>query len=123
MEMKFEVGVDPKPMPRPRFARFGRVFFTKDIRDYQAVVRQAAIETGCGKLEGEVSARLRFYGRFKASSRRAGDCDNLAKAVLDALNGVCYEDDSAVTSLQVEKIQDKENPRIEVELCQRADVS
>jgi Holliday junction resolvase RusA-like endonuclease len=31
------------------------------------------------------------------------DVDNLAKAILDALNGVAYEDDSQVYSLEVQK--------------------
>ena len=32
------------------------------------------------------------------------DADNLAKAVMDSLNGVLYPDDSAVVSLVVEKV-------------------
>lgn len=31
------------------------------------------------------------------------DCDNLAKSVLDALNGIAYNDDSQITSLHVVK--------------------
>ncbi len=31
------------------------------------------------------------------------DCDNAAKAILDALNGVAYDDDSQVTALSVIK--------------------
>ena len=32
------------------------------------------------------------------------DADNVAKAVLDALNGYAYPDDSAVSKLSVEKV-------------------
>ena len=32
------------------------------------------------------------------------DCDNVAKSILDALNGIVYHDDSQVVSLVVEKV-------------------
>lgn len=35
--------------------------------------------------------------------RQKPDLDNLAKAVLDALNGIAYEDDSQVSELQLGK--------------------
>lgn len=38
------------------------------------------------------------------------DVDNVAKAVLDALNGVAFEDDKDVVSLKVEKL-----PRVRIE--------
>lgn len=38
------------------------------------------------------------------------DVDNLAKFVLDSLNGVLYEDDKQVASLQVTKVYDDEYP-------------
>jgi Holliday junction resolvase RusA-like endonuclease len=38
------------------------------------------------------------------------DVDNLAKFVLDSLNGVLYEDDRQVASLQVTKVYDDEYP-------------
>ena len=36
------------------------------------------------------------------------DCDNIAKAVLDALNGLAYKDDSQVTELTVRKLYAEE---------------
>lgn len=44
------------------------------------------------------------------------DCDNIAKIVLDALNGTAYVDDKQVVSLKVIKVWTPENPRIEVKL-------
>lgn len=41
------------------------------------------------------------------------DIDNIVKAVLDALNGVAYRDDTQVTELHVRK-QYGEKPRVEV---------
>ena len=43
------------------------------------------------------------------------DCDNIAKIVLDALNGIAYYDDSQIYLLKVEK-RYSEEPRVEVEI-------
>ena len=43
------------------------------------------------------------------------DCDNIAKIVLDALNGIAYHDDSQVVELVVQK-RYSENARVEVVL-------
>lgn len=48
------------------------------------------------------------------------DCDNLAKSILDALNGLAYKDDKQITYLSVEKLYGEEN-KIEValeEICE-----
>jgi Holliday junction resolvase RusA-like endonuclease len=44
------------------------------------------------------------------------DADNLAKAILDALNGIVYHDDSQVVDLRVRKYQAAQGdaPRVEV---------
>ena len=39
------------------------------------------------------------------------DCDNVAKAILDSLNGIAYNDDSQVCDLTVKKFY-SENPRV-----------
>ena len=43
------------------------------------------------------------------------DCDNLAKSILDALNGLAYKDDKQITYLSIEKLYGEEN-KIEVDL-------
>ena len=43
------------------------------------------------------------------------DCDNIAKAVLDALNGIAYKDDRQITSLWIGKHYSQEN-KIEIDL-------
>ena len=43
------------------------------------------------------------------------DCDNIAKSVLDALNGLAYKDDKQVSYLSVEKLYGPEN-KIEIDL-------
>jgi Holliday junction resolvase RusA-like endonuclease len=41
------------------------------------------------------------------------DADNLAKSILDALNGIAYYDDSQVCELLVRKYY-SDNPRVEI---------
>ena len=43
------------------------------------------------------------------------DCDNLAKAILDSLNKIAYDDDSGISMLVVDKIYG-EMPRVEITL-------
>jgi crossover junction endodeoxyribonuclease RusA len=46
------------------------------------------------------------------------DVDNVAKSVLDGLNGVAYEDDNQVVELLVRKykVTRKEEERVEIEI-------
>lgn len=52
-------------------------------------------------------------GKIKPTKKP--DCDNIAKIVLDALNGIAYYDDSQVVELSVYKLY-SESPRVEVEI-------
>lgn len=51
-----------------------------------------AQQNGATLMNGRLSVRLWFY----LNKRRGRDWDNLAKAVCDGLNKVCYADDSQV---------------------------
>ncbi len=50
----------------------------------------------------------------KPTGRNSGDADNHAKAVLDALKGICLNDDSQVTRLTVRKRFTETGERVEV---------
>lgn len=105
MKVKFSVPTEPRPCPRPRFGR--GVYMPREYREYQSQIKAAAVEAMAGQfpLLGAVKCRLTFYRQFRADSRRFGDCDNLAKAITDALNKVCYADDSQITILEIAKVQ------------------
>ena len=45
---------------------------------------------------------------------RRPDADNVAKAILDALNGYAYPDDSAVSALRITKACTTAAPRAEI---------
>ena len=71
-----------------------------------------AKSSGCQPAEGPVSVVLDIY------IRRRMDVDNVAKSVLDGLNGVAYEDDDQVIELLVRKhkVTRKEEERVEIEI-------
>jgi Holliday junction resolvase RusA-like endonuclease len=81
---------------------------------YEQVVRGAAIEAMKGRklLTGPIIAKIYFFFKPPKSywDKRLGcpcivkpDIDNLAKSILDSLNGIVYKDDSLIFQLFVTK--------------------
>ena len=54
-----------------------------------------------------------YFFKFKRKKR---DADNFAKIVLDALEGIIYENDCLIRDLTNRKRISKEDPRIEIEI-------
>lgn len=114
VNVRFVVAVDPVPLQRPRVVK-GHAFLPARSRDYRAEV-QTVIKTlgSLPPMTGAIRCRLSFYRKFLPTSRRFGDLDNHAKAVLDACNGLLLADDSCVVELLAAKHQDKNLPRSEI---------
>ena len=49
--------------------------------------------------------------------RRVGDLDNRIKCLQDAMEGFAYDDDKQISSIFATRHDDKENPRVEVIIC------
>ena len=120
------IPITPVPKARPRFTRAGHAYTPKKTADYEkaiaAVWRQA---TKNFKYDREQPLYINLaFGLPIAKSTPKGkaeqmaqgiirhtkkpDADNLAKAVLDALNGVAWEDDSQVVRVGIFKEYAKE---------------
>ena len=121
MKFKFTVLGKPQPKQRPRFTSTGHTYTPKDTVLYERAVQQAFKAAGGMKFDGAVRAYITLFFEIPKSyskKRRAaceinadrpmgknhGDCDNLAKGVLDSLNGIAYKDDSQIVSLEVHKL-------------------
>ncbi len=135
----FTIPGDPRGKGRPRFSgKSGRAYTPKETTEYEKLVRQCwcqqihAPPLFTPFLEGEIRADIRAYFRIpKSESKRHArdlaqersgypkkpDVDNIAKIVLDALNGLAYEDDRSVTYLTIGKLYGAE-PRVEVTLTE-----
>ena len=131
--MKFTVYGKPVAKGRPRFSNRGgfvRSYTPEATINYENLVKLSFIEQveDKKKLEGMVFANIIAYfpipkstSKKNAELMRNGyirhtkkcDCDNLAKSILDALNGIAYDDDSQICSLHVEKYYG-DTPRVEV---------
>lgn len=120
MAITFSVPGDPVPQPRPRITtrgKHGHAYTPADhpIHAYRAAVAAAARAAGAGVHGEPVQVVIDFiFKRPKSHLRKAGvkadaprlprpDIDNLEKAVLDALNGVAWEDDTQVACVVKEK--------------------
>lgn len=86
-----------------------RMLISKDGRDYKK--RVAELCYGMMPLRGEVVVRATVY-----RPRRIGDLDNYLKSLLDALKGYAFEDDSQVVEIHLHRCEDRQNPRVTVEI-------
>ena len=116
---------DPVAQPRPKVSTrggFARAYVDAKhpIHAYKQAIRLAYVNAGGDVLGGPVHVSIScWFARPKSHSKKRSDApepkvtkpdvDNLAKAILDALNGVAYEDDSQVYWLEVQKRYAGEN--------------
>ncbi len=130
--LKFMVeGVKGKA--RPRVTRSGHAFTPKETTMYENFVRLVYREGNGERLEGAVKAVIHVFYEIPQSytkKRRMAifeglelpikkpDVDNIAKIVLDSLNGIAFRDDSQVTDLVVRKFWTEGVERVEFELTQ-----
>lgn len=129
--MRYEFTVIGKVVPkaRPRFSR-GRTYTPKTTVDYEKLVRNSFLTKYHNPtvLEGSLEADIMCYFPIPKSTSKKNrnlmllneilptvkpDLDNLAKAILDALNGYAYKDDSQVAHLNIYKYYSEE-PRADV---------
>lgn len=113
--IEFVVPGRPVPKGRPRLGVRGRkayVYTPPKTREYERLVGWAAKSAGCRPVEGPVSVTLSVYAKGRL------DADNIAKSILDSLNGVAYEDDDQVVELHIWKyrVKNAAEERVEIEI-------
>jgi crossover junction endodeoxyribonuclease RusA len=62
-------------------------------------------------LTGELIVNLKLF-----RPKRSGDIDNYAKGIFDAIKGICFIDDRQIVELHILRFDDRENPRVEMEI-------
>ena len=121
-EVTFTIPGLPRGKGRPRMTRNGHVYTDAKTASFEGMVRsfaaQAMANAGLAMASG-VPVRVLIaiavpcpasYSRKRRAAALDGgvapfkpDVDNVAKSILDAMNGIVFDDDSRVTSLTVEK--------------------
>ena len=132
--VEFDIPGIPKGKQRPKVTvqgNYAHAYTPKETVNYENYVKLMYQMCRDRKfLEGAIGAVIRaIFPIPKSTSKknmelmREGkirhtkkiDCDNLAKIILDSLNGIAYKDDAQVCELSVCKYYGDE-PRVEVRL-------
>ena len=130
----FTVPGKPKGKDRPRFnTKTKHTYKTSSTRAYENDVKRVAkkfFDNEHAETEKPVKVEIKaFYAIPKSTSKKMReamldkkiiptikpDCDNIAKVILDSINGIAYKDDKQVADLKVEKFY-SDVPRVEVSI-------
>lgn len=132
--MIFEILGEPMGKQRPKFARVGnftRTYTPKETVNYENWVKLSYQNFG-GENFGDTPLKVQITAKYpipKSFSKKKHemaidgeirpttkpDCDNIAKIICDALNGIAYDDDKQIVELLVVK-EYAERPRVVVEI-------
>ena len=99
------VSIKPRPYPYTQKSSTGTVYTPRWYKEYKEEIRRAVQATYHSIVFPPTYAvELKFYlNTPKYTSKNAGDVDNLAKAVLDALQGVIWLNDAQIIQLTLSK--------------------
>lgn len=105
----FRVAGDPVPQARPRISCVG-AWTPERTKGWRDLIAWRAKEAKLEKWDG----RITLYCDFGLRTKRRVDLDNLVKAVMDALTGIAWDDDSQVTCLYASKHHRPGSPGVDV---------
>ena len=121
MKISFEILGKPMGKQRPRISRYTKQAYTPEKTvNYENFVKYIFINEfrDFKPFEGSVKAKItaifepaKSYSKKKRLTLLSSkfnytskpDTDNIAKIVLDSLNGLAFKDDAQITRLEVEK--------------------
>lgn len=95
-----------------------KVLLSKDARDYRNAVKLAyaqQVKTLSIRFPTQPLGVTLVWFR----SRKSGDLDNRIKQALDALAGLAYTNDAQIEIIIAIRRDDKDDPRLEVEITPR----
>lgn len=133
--MRFIVPGEPRGKGRPRFTKSGSVYTDNKTKQYEFLVQLLAKQGMQGALPYEGTCAVTIDAYFPIPKRTSykkalamgkgeidppvkPDADNIAKIILDGMNGIVFADDKQVTELFVFK-KYGEVPRVDV-TCEEA---
>ena len=133
---EFKIPGKAQAKQRPRMGRSGIVYTPKETLVYENYVKMCysdyANQFGWLPYETQIRAEIEVLvqvpksdSKVKRKAKLEGemrptvkpDCDNLAKSILDSLNGLAYHDDKQVVELVVKKYY-AENAEVKIKLTE-----
>ena len=135
--ISFNIPGEPQGKGRPRFStrggfvktytpentasyeNFAKVCYLNEFHDFKIKVEiEAEIYAyfSIPKNFSKKKRQLASYGEIRPAKKP--DCDNIAKIILDSLNGIAYEDDKQIIDLKVAKFY-SDDPHVNVTLSFR----
>ena len=135
--MKITIPIEPVSQLRPRATSRGghtRVYDPPKVKTYKDSVRAFLKDYPIKRFSDvELDVKAKFYlpvqkniskkERERKLSHKVRPCkkpdiDNLQKSLLDALNGIVWDDDAKITHIEAWKFY-SEKPRTEIEINER----
>lgn len=112
--MQIIVPGEPRSKQRPRVTKRG-VYTPPQTVEQESMIRDAFIATGAARFQHTILVEIDFYNAL----RHRRDIDNMAKLVLDALNGLAFDDDYQVVELNLRKMfTSKDRARTEIRIVE-----
>jgi crossover junction endodeoxyribonuclease RusA len=96
--VRFTVPGEPRSKQRPRVTNHG-TFTPKETMEAERKFKEYWRALGEEPFKFHVLVEIEFYN----GNKRRRDLDNMAKLVLDALNGEAYDDDFRVVEMNLTK--------------------
>lgn len=123
----FVVPGEPVSKARARFTNYrspGRVYTPEKTLTAERNVRAAYVAAG-GRLDPSTDLAYGVIAHFYCGTRQRRDIDNMAKLILDGLNGVAWPDDVQVLELTLQKTfaPSREEARTEVTIYRAGDMN
>lgn len=122
MLLDLTIPIRPVPQGRPRLGKAGFAYTPPRTRQYVAAIREAARAvwadreaiTGPIVVLVETQFQLPKSAKGRTHHTQRPDVDNLAKAVLDALNKLVFADDAQIVRLIASKAWSVAGPSVRV---------
>lgn len=124
--MKIIAEIKPVPLARNSHKdKQKKPYLPKRSREFREKLQWILRAAMAGKelYSGALKITINLYRNIVPTARGYGDADNHAKAVLDAANGILFEDDEQVIDLRVIKHKAKvEGLTIDIDYAQAEEI-
>jgi len=109
--MKFTINAKPQPKQRPRVTRYG-TYTPKQTVEYERLIGWEYLANKGKKHVGAINLSIRVVFKIPKSRKdlivgqshtQRPDLDNICKSVTDSLNGLAYDDDGQISTINATK--------------------